>query len=478
MNLRRMCAFLVLAAVLATAMAVPWPAAAVTVGPGVVFQPSASWANISFATSHTFTSIRVDATGVAFDSVRLGVAKQPQAMPRATLVISTWTPYQTTENATVVRFSGDALPGSNLSFSLAGVIPAREYVLQVDGAEASRVLSDGSGFVPFWWADFSIHDFHVTLGWRTGTPPVPPPLSADFTFAPANPSEGDSVSFSAAAAGGVPPYAFAWDFGDGASGTGSMTSHAFAAAGDYAVNLTVTDARGRPAWAEKTVPVQATPQPPTLSADFTFVPASPEAGDVVAFSAAASGGTPPYDYSWDFGDGGIGVGPNPSHAYTIADTYDVTLTVSDARPVDVVVVHAVTVRPQAPPPSKGNVTAAFDYTIDGTTVRFVDRSTTDTGAPIATWSWFFGDGTNSSEPSPTHMYAVPGFSASYNVILVVCVTAEQCKATAQLITFYNVPLIGSFIVVVVALLLALLALILHRRKEEPRKPTEPKEPEG
>jgi PKD repeat protein len=34
-------------------------------------------------------------------------------------------------------------------------------------------------------------------------------------------------------------------------------------------------------------------------------------------------------YEWDFGDGSSGVGPNPTHVYATAGTYNVTLTVTD-----------------------------------------------------------------------------------------------------------------------------------------------------
>ena len=466
MIVRRLCGFLVLIVLLAATTSLSGRATAITIGPGVVFQPSGSWANISFASSQTFASVRVDATGVTFDSVRFGVAKEPQALPRATLVISTWTPLQTVANASAVRFSGDAPSGTNLSFSLSGVIPAREYFLEVDGVEVSRVFSDTSGFVAFWWSDFSVHDFHVFLGWRIGTPPTPPPLSANFTFAPTSPAVGEAVSFSAAAAGGVPPYAYAWNFGDGFTAGGAAASHAYASDGPFTVNLTVTDDRGRAAYAEKSITVQAIPPPPTLSANFTFAPTSPAVGDSVAFSAAASGGTPPYDFAWAFGDGESGIGPTVTHAYAGPGTFTVTLTASDARPRDVSVTQVIVVRAPPPPPPEGNVTAAFDYTIDGWTVTFVDRSTSDRGLPIATRFWAFGDGTSSSEASPTHTYAPSGLTASYTVVLVACDGDGNCGSTSREITFTNLGLLVTVVGIPVAVVAALVLLFLLRRRRK------------
>ncbi|MGN6425510.1 MAG: PKD domain-containing protein [Leifsonia sp.] len=59
----------------------------------------------------------------------------------------------------------------------------------------------------------------------------------------------------------------AWDFGDGASGTGGTTSHTYAAAGTYQVRLTVTDDGGATATATKSVMVTTSPPPSVLAAD-------------------------------------------------------------------------------------------------------------------------------------------------------------------------------------------------------------------
>jgi len=57
--------------------------------------------------------------------------------------------------------------------------------------------------------------------------------------------------------------AYAWDYGDGATGTGVTTSHTYATPGIYVVTLTVTDAAGHSDVSSLTVTVEAEPAFPT-----------------------------------------------------------------------------------------------------------------------------------------------------------------------------------------------------------------------
>ena len=158
---------------------------------------------------------------------------------------------------------------------------------------------------------------------------VPP--TASFTFSPANPLVNQWISFDGRAStdpdGTITSWV--WDFGDGATGTGSQIQKRYSAAGTYTVALTVTDNRGATATTTRTVVVGTPNQPPTAS--FTFTPSNPDPGQNVTFNASASSdpdGTITA-YSWTFGDGATGSGVNITKAYASAGTYTVTLTVTD-----------------------------------------------------------------------------------------------------------------------------------------------------
>ncbi|WP_418909099.1 PKD domain-containing protein [Glutamicibacter endophyticus] len=120
---------------------------------------------------------------------------------------------------------------------------------------------------------------------------------------------------------------YAWDFGDGATGTGVSATHTYAAAGTYTVKLTVTDNKGATGTASKQVTVSPPNQTPTAS--FT---ANMENLDV---SVDGRGSTDPeggqLSYAWDFGDGENGTGATATHHYASAGSYQITLTVTDPQ---------------------------------------------------------------------------------------------------------------------------------------------------
>ena len=177
--------------------------------------------------------------------------------------------------------------------------------------------------------------------------------TATFVTSPANPVIAQQVNFNASQSRPAPGRtirSFEWDFGDGTTGTGQSTSHAYASTGQFTVLLTVTDDAGRTATAAQTVTV-GTGNP---TADFTFNPSAPRSGQLVTFDASgtqAATGRTIVSYSWSFGDGGSGSGQTVQHAFvlppgsTTAQTFNVLLTVTDSAGRTNSVTKAITVNP-------------------------------------------------------------------------------------------------------------------------------------
>jgi PKD repeat protein len=67
-------------------------------------------------------------------------------------------------------------------------------------------------------------------------------------------------------------------------------------------------------------------------ADFTATPTSGTAPLAVSFTDTSTGS--PTSWSWDFGDGGTSTAQNPSHTYSSAGTYDVSMTATNAAGSD------------------------------------------------------------------------------------------------------------------------------------------------
>lgn len=126
------------------------------------------------------------------------------------------------------------------------------------------------------------------------------------------------------------------------SGANSQTFTA-SASGSYSVSY-VTG--GVPATANPVV-VNVRPKP-VIS--FTS-PTNVCSGSGAGFTSTVTGGTAPYTYSWQFGDGGTSGGANPNHVYTSlgcgTQNFPVILTVTDANGCSATVTGSVTIK-QAP----------------------------------------------------------------------------------------------------------------------------------
>jgi len=143
---------------------------------------------------------------------------------------------------------------------------------------------------------------------------------AAFSWSPATPMVSDTVTFTATAAGDE-PITYTWDLGDGATDSGAHVTHAYSAAGDYAIVLTVTNCGG----STDVVADVITVVPPCDRVEIVTVTTS-ITGCVVTFEAGVEGAAP-FDYLWDFGALGTSTETRPTVDSVISGTYAYTLTV-------------------------------------------------------------------------------------------------------------------------------------------------------
>jgi len=162
----------------------------------------------------------------------------------------------------------------------------------------------------------------------TAVIPCAPPVITDVTTdSPVD--QGQTMHFTATVTGDT-PITYTWDFGDftsPASGVGLITtSHIYGSSGNFTVTVIVTNACDVNADVV-TVTVNCVP---VSGGDFTWDPASPTTTQTVSFTGTVTGGSPPVNYAWNWGDGtpeGIG---NPAfHTFIVSGTYTVLMTATN-----------------------------------------------------------------------------------------------------------------------------------------------------
>jgi PKD repeat protein len=121
---------------------------------------------------------------------------------------------------------------------------------------------------------------------------------------------------------------YAWDFGDGSTGSGVNPTHTYNAPGNFVVTLTVTDDDGATSTCTATATITPPNQPPSCDANGPY---SGDVGTPIQFDGSGSSDSDGtiVSYAWDFGDGSTGTGVNPTHTYNTDGNFTVTLCVTD-----------------------------------------------------------------------------------------------------------------------------------------------------
>jgi len=251
-----------------------------------------------------------------------------------------------------------------------------------------------------------------------------PPLSCAATAAPpAGPAPLD-VAFQGSASGGVAPYAYAWTFGDGESGSGASPAHTYDADGAYVAILSVTDSGVPRTTCRDTLRIVVS------DALVCGVAATPSAGPAplaVRFVGSAAGGVAPYAYSWAFGEGAPGSGPTANHTYATTGTRTAVLTVTDSDAPPTTCRDTLTIVVGAPL----SCDASGSPTRGPTPLTVAFQSSAGGGSAPYSFDWRFGDGGFSFAQNPSHAFVGPGTYATIFTVTDKSAPSLVCRDTVR-----------------------------------------------
>ncbi|MCI4342693.1 MAG: PKD domain-containing protein [Thermoplasmata archaeon] len=297
--------------------------------------------------AHTYTSAGFySATGDAWDqghgnaSEGFVIEVLPSGGGSVPTLWATFSPAVNLSSGTTVHFIAHAAlpngstPVSPLFWKLGGNATAW-------GSAAEQTYTAGS-------ADLSSNLYaSITADWGDGFPTtvatlVTPQLfaSESGSFVPAvdalalsasgGPTEGaPGVVWSGTAAVTAPGGGVAnWSFGDGMSESGFSVDHTYGTAGAYTALVNGSDSWGDVAFASFGVDIGAGLSPVLAVSGGPSVQGG-VAPLEVSFVANASGGTVPYTYEWQTGDGTLNANQTFEHRYLTPGRYSAALTVRD-----------------------------------------------------------------------------------------------------------------------------------------------------
>jgi PKD repeat protein len=207
--------------------------------------------------------------------------------------------------------------------------------------------------------------------------------------------------------------AYDWDFSDGSTGTGPTPTHTYHTDGIFTVTLTVTDNMGATDSTTRTATIGLGNQPPIADANNPYIG---EVNEPIQFDGSNSSDPDGFivAHDWDFGDGGTGTGETPTHAYTTAGMYNVTLTVTDNMGASDSTTRTATIGQGNQPPI-ADANNPYNGTVNEP-IQFDGSNSSDPDGTIVAYDWDFGDGGTGTGPAPTHAYTTAG---TYTVTLTV-----------------------------------------------------------
>ncbi|MDO9257465.1 MAG: PKD domain-containing protein [Bacteroidales bacterium] len=249
------------------------------------------------------------------------------------------------------------------------------------------------------------------------------PVSA-FSFASSCSALPTSFTDQSQGSDGYSIIGWSWNFGDPASGSSNISvlqnpQHLFTSNGLYNVTLTTENVLGCTNTVTQILNITSGP-----AVDFTLSSSCSNTPTTFNVDANITNIAEIASYLWDFGDGtSTSAAAEPTHVYSQAGYYIVTLTITNTAGCTNISSHSVQI--QASP------SAQFTYSGNcaSNLVKFTDKSYNISGEKTVAWAWDFGVGTTTSdisaEQNPSYTYSEAGI---YNVTLTVT-SASGCTSS-------------------------------------------------
>jgi immune inhibitor A len=246
-----------------------------------------------------------------------------------------------------------------------------------------------------------------------------------------------TFEFEANVTGGIEPYSYRWNFGDGSRATDDEEDieHTFYLSGIYNVSLIVIDSTGQAEADNMPIIVDEPPPPPPL----TLIEIISNGTEGIApatfeFEADVTGGMEPYTYRWNFGDGSRESGNDETieHTFEEAGIYNVSLIVIDSTSGTAFGSILISVEPPLPPPPLTAVDIISNGTEGIAPATFEFEANVTGGIEPYSYRWNFGDGSGESNTKTVlHRFDKAGI---YSVSLIVTDSQNQIAFDSVAIT--------------------------------------------
>jgi len=320
--------------------------------------------------------------------------------------------------------SGGTLAGGVVSWDIPSLAPGESASVSFVVTSTTTLTNSDYAVV----ADGSM----FAIGQITATTQVYPPAIANFSAFPLSGPWPLLVQFLNSS---TDADSYLWDFGDGITATVPSPTHTYATAGSYTVTLVATN----PVGSQTLTRTNYVMAYKSVTTAFTGTPITGTFPLTVSFANSSANAT---GYLWNFGDGQTGTTISPTHTYTQAGVYTVSLTAANPASSQTLTRtgYITAYTPAVPDFAAAPVTGTYPLT-----VSFVNSS-----ANATSYLWNFGDKGTSTALSPTHTYTQAGvYTVSLKAINPVSsqtltrtgyITAYKSVTTA----FTGTPITGTF----------------------------------